>query len=142
MEPEWQSEGWGALLMRHGLAEAERLGHAAVVLVGDAPYYRRFGFQQALTEGLVLPGPVERERFLGLELGRARSRAPVATSSPPVRSRTRRGRLDPVHAVPVTDDGADYHPDPCHRALAPDTCNRRRPAMTNWPIHARIDGPS
>jgi predicted N-acetyltransferase YhbS len=68
VEPRWQSEGWGALLMRHGLAEAERLGHAAVVLVGDAPYYRRFGFQQALTEGLVLPGPVERERFLGLEL--------------------------------------------------------------------------
>jgi len=68
VEPKWQSEGWGALLMRHGLAEAERLGHAAVVLVGDAPYYRRFGFQQALTERLVLPGPVERERFLGLEL--------------------------------------------------------------------------
>lgn len=68
VEPKWQSEGWGARLMRHGLAEAERLGHAAVLLVGDAPYYGRFGFTQELTEHLVLPGPVERERFLGLEL--------------------------------------------------------------------------
>jgi predicted N-acetyltransferase YhbS len=68
VEPEWQSAGYGALLMRHGLAEAERLGHAAVLLVGDAPYYTRFGFRQDLTQHLVLPGPVERERFLGLEL--------------------------------------------------------------------------
>jgi predicted N-acetyltransferase YhbS len=68
VEPKWQSEGWGARLMRHGLAEAERLGHAAVLLVGDAPYYGRFGFTQELTQHLVLPGPVERERFLGLEL--------------------------------------------------------------------------
>lgn len=66
--PDRQSQGLGALLMRHGLAEAERLGHAAILLVGDAPYYTRFGFRQALTEGLALPGPVERERFLGLEL--------------------------------------------------------------------------
>jgi predicted N-acetyltransferase YhbS len=68
VEPKWQSEGWGARLMRHGLAEAERLGHAAVLLVGDAPYYGRFGFTRELTQHLVLPGPVERERFLGLEL--------------------------------------------------------------------------
>jgi predicted N-acetyltransferase YhbS len=68
VEPKWQSEGWGAELMRHGLGEAERRGHAAVLLVGDAPYYRRFGFREDLTQRLDLPGPVERERFLGLEL--------------------------------------------------------------------------
>lgn len=68
VEPEWQSAGWGAVLMRHGLAEAARLGHAAIVLVGDASYYTRFGFRQDLTQQLDLPGPVERERFLGLEL--------------------------------------------------------------------------
>jgi predicted N-acetyltransferase YhbS len=66
--PERQSQGLGALLMRHGLSEAERLGHWAILLVGDAPYYTRFGFSRALTDGLALPGPVERERFLGLEL--------------------------------------------------------------------------
>jgi predicted N-acetyltransferase YhbS len=66
--PDRQGNGIGALLMRHGLAEAERMGHAAVLLVGDAPYYGRFGFTRALTQRLVLPGPVEPERFLGLEL--------------------------------------------------------------------------
>ena len=47
---------------------ATRLGHGAILLVGDAPYYARFGFEVALTEGLWLPGAFERSRFLGLEL--------------------------------------------------------------------------
>ena len=41
---------------------------ALVLLVGDAPYYARFGFTPDLTAGLDLPGPVDRARFLGLEL--------------------------------------------------------------------------
>ncbi|MFO1146941.1 MAG: N-acetyltransferase [Alsobacter sp.] len=60
--------GLGARLMQAALGKASAAGHRAVLLVGDAPYYRRFGFSTALTEGLWLPGPVERERFLGLEL--------------------------------------------------------------------------
>jgi predicted N-acetyltransferase YhbS len=60
--------GLGSKLMRHALAEATLRGHKAVLLVGDAPYYSRFGFDVGLTEGLVLPGPVDRARFLGLEL--------------------------------------------------------------------------
>lgn len=63
-----QKQGIGAALMRHTLAEAQRRGHAAVLLVGDAPYYARFGFSQTKAAGLQLPGPVERHRFLGLEL--------------------------------------------------------------------------
>lgn len=63
-----RGQGLGEKLIGHGLAEAERLGHRAVLLVGDAPYYQRFGFTPALTEALRLPGPVERARFLGLEL--------------------------------------------------------------------------
>ncbi|MFZ3181303.1 MAG: GNAT family N-acetyltransferase, partial [Methylocystis silviterrae] len=39
-----------------------------VLLVGDAPYYARFGFARRFTERLTMPGPVERARFLGLEL--------------------------------------------------------------------------
>jgi predicted N-acetyltransferase YhbS len=54
--------------MRHALDEAKKLGHKAVLLVGDAPYYGRFGFSRENAEGLSLPGPVELERFLGLEL--------------------------------------------------------------------------
>jgi predicted N-acetyltransferase YhbS len=39
-----------------------------VLLVGDAPYYARFGFSRALAAGLFMPGPFERDRFLGLNL--------------------------------------------------------------------------
>ena len=44
-----QGRGVGARLMRRALREAKRLGHSAVLLVGDAPYYRRFGFSAAAT---------------------------------------------------------------------------------------------
>jgi predicted N-acetyltransferase YhbS len=63
-----QAKGLGRKLMTHALATARVLGHDAVLLVGDAPYYGRFGFDVALTRSLHLPGPVERARFLGLEL--------------------------------------------------------------------------
>ncbi len=62
------SKGIGARLMRAALNRASLAGHSAVILVGDAAYYTRFGFSVALTDCLWLPGPVERERFLGLEL--------------------------------------------------------------------------
>jgi len=60
--------GLGGIMMRESLARAHGLGHRAVLLVGDEPYYRRFGFERRFTEKLVMPGPVERARFLGLEL--------------------------------------------------------------------------
>jgi predicted N-acetyltransferase YhbS len=63
-----RSEGVGAKLMRAALGLARMAGHGAVLLVGDAPYYERFGFSAALTQTLWMPGPVERERFLALEL--------------------------------------------------------------------------
>jgi predicted N-acetyltransferase YhbS len=63
-----EGRGVGSLLMRHALAEAARLGHRAVILVGDAPYYARFGFGRAPVADLMLPGPVDPDRFLGLEL--------------------------------------------------------------------------
>jgi len=64
----FRSEGVGGQLMTHALGEAARLGHRAVILVGDAAYYQRFGFCAEPMGELWLPGPVERERFLGLEL--------------------------------------------------------------------------
>jgi predicted N-acetyltransferase YhbS len=60
--------GLGARLVEEGLAMARKLGHRRVFLVGDAPYYSRFGFAAAHTSKLALPGPVETKRFLGLEL--------------------------------------------------------------------------
>ena len=60
--------GAGAALMDHALAAAKARGHRAVILLGDAPYYARFGFSGAKTRELSLPGPFERDRLLGLEL--------------------------------------------------------------------------
>jgi predicted N-acetyltransferase YhbS len=61
-------DGIGAKLMRESLERARKEGHDAVILVGDEPYYRQFGFVPDLTRRMLLPGPVDRRRFLGLEL--------------------------------------------------------------------------
>lgn len=66
--PGWHSRGLGAQMINLGLGRARDLGHKIVLLVGDGPYYGRFGFTRHLTQGLLLASPVEPERFLGLEL--------------------------------------------------------------------------
>jgi hypothetical protein len=60
--------GVGAALMARAIAVAKTRGHRAIVLLGDAPYYARFGFTTARTGELALPGAFERGRLLGLEL--------------------------------------------------------------------------
>src|SRR5579859_4340775 len=47
--------GVGAALMDHVLAAARARGHRAVILLGDAPYYARFGFSAEKTGALNLP---------------------------------------------------------------------------------------
>jgi predicted N-acetyltransferase YhbS len=59
--------GVGTALMDHALAAATTRGHRAVILLGDAPYYARFGFSPEKMAELSLPGPFERNRLLGLE---------------------------------------------------------------------------
>jgi len=68
VDSRWRAHGIGARLMIEALDRAKAFGHDAVLLVGDAPYYARFGFERDPVLGLRLPGPVEAERFLGLEL--------------------------------------------------------------------------
>jgi predicted N-acetyltransferase YhbS len=63
-----RNRGIGAALVRRAIAAARKLGHAAIVLVGDAPYYGRFGFTAEKTGALWMPGPFERHRLLALEL--------------------------------------------------------------------------
>jgi len=63
--------GIGAMLVNRALSEARQLGHRAVLLIGDAAYYGRFGFDARATAALRLPGPFDPERFLGLELAPA-----------------------------------------------------------------------
>lgn len=68
VDPSVRALGIGAALMQHALAAAKALGHGAVILLGDEPYYAKFGFARAVAEALSLPGPFERHRLLGLEL--------------------------------------------------------------------------
>src|ERR1700688_2694573 len=68
VDPSCREFGVGTALMRQALAAAEAAGHGAVLLVGDAPYYARFGFSAQKTGELSLPGPFERDRLLALEL--------------------------------------------------------------------------
>ncbi|MDR7034670.1 N-acetyltransferase [Mesorhizobium sp. BE184] len=68
VDPSLKNAGLGSALMRHAIQEAARLGHRAILLVGDAPYYARFGFSADKTGQLSMPGPYERHRFLALEL--------------------------------------------------------------------------
>lgn len=86
VDPGVQSKGIGSGLMQVALNRAALAGHKAVILVGDPEYYERFGFTADPASGLVMPGPVERRRFLGLELvphsmGKAEGRV-VATGAP------------------------------------------------------------
>lgn len=66
VHPTRQGEGLGGLLIIESLAEARRLGWERVLLVGDAPYYTRFGFAK-LAE-VEMPPPTNPDRVLGLEL--------------------------------------------------------------------------
>ncbi len=98
--------GVGAALMARALAAAMERGHRAVILLGDAPYYARFGFSAAKTGELMLPGAFERERLLGLELqpgaldGAWGMIVPTGASAPEARGvrRTKSARLVP-HAA-------------------------------------------
>ncbi len=68
VDPSCRKLGIGAALINHALAAAKAHGHGAVILLGDEPYYTRFGFSLEKAESLSLPGPFERHRLLGLEL--------------------------------------------------------------------------
>jgi predicted N-acetyltransferase YhbS len=66
--PDSRNRGVGATLIGHALQAAQARRHGAVLLIGDAPYYGRFGFSSAQTGGLRLPGPYQRDRLLAHEL--------------------------------------------------------------------------
>ncbi|MEO0386640.1 MAG: N-acetyltransferase [Pseudomonadota bacterium] len=61
-----QGEGLGALLIEDSLAAARAAGWQRVVLVGDAPYYRRFGF--SVLPNVVFPPPTNAARVLARAL--------------------------------------------------------------------------
>lgn len=66
--PQRQGIGIGRALMAAGLGGARARGERLVILVGDEPYYGRVGFRRVPKDRLLLPGPVDAERLLYLEL--------------------------------------------------------------------------
>ncbi|MBU3031462.1 N-acetyltransferase [Paracoccus sp. XHP0099] len=86
VHPTAQGEGLGGILMRDSLLRARATGWDRVLLVGDAPYYSRFGF--ARLDNVEMPPPTNPDRVLGLELREGAWRGisgPVTRDAPPER---------------------------------------------------------
>ncbi len=68
VQSDQRGRGIGIALMQKGLEEAKKKGHKSVILVGDAPYYGRVGFQPVKPGRIKFPGPVDPTRILGIAL--------------------------------------------------------------------------
>ncbi len=66
VHPTRQGEGLGGVLIRQSLDKAQGLGWERALLVGDEPYYKRFGFMRI--DGVVMPPPTNPERVLARDL--------------------------------------------------------------------------
>ncbi|HUO21051.1 MAG TPA: N-acetyltransferase [Caulobacteraceae bacterium] len=67
----WRSRGLGGELIQRACEAARRQGCSVVLLVGDEPFFRRFGFVEPAAGQVVMPGPVDRRRLLWLDLAGA-----------------------------------------------------------------------
>ena len=61
--PDRRGEGIGLVLMQRATGRLDALGQSAM-LIGDEPYYGRFGFSATATGRWRLPGPVDPARLL------------------------------------------------------------------------------
>ncbi|EJF89214.1 GNAT family N-acetyltransferase [Bartonella tamiae] len=65
---DFKNEGLGSQLIVRSIESAKNHNADFIILVGDEPYYRKFGFKKALYEDIKMPAPVNPERLLILEL--------------------------------------------------------------------------
>jgi predicted N-acetyltransferase YhbS len=68
VDPRVKGKGYGKALVGEGLVRAKGEGFGLVLLVGDVPYYGRFGFAPVVAGKITLPGPVDPARLLAVEL--------------------------------------------------------------------------
>lgn len=68
VDPAFRSRGIAKAMILRSIEIAREAGHRLVILVGDEPYYKRFGFLRTPAGRLALPGPVDPARLLYLEL--------------------------------------------------------------------------
>lgn len=62
--PEYKNFGFGRQLLRHCVEVAGDLGETSILLVGDEPYYGKFGFKTVPHGSIQMPGPVDPRRLL------------------------------------------------------------------------------
>jgi predicted N-acetyltransferase YhbS len=60
----WRGQGLGSLMILRACEAAGAAGHGLVLLVGDAPFFTRLGFEPVPPGRVILPGPVNRSRVL------------------------------------------------------------------------------
>lgn len=68
VDPAFHSRGIGRMLIEASVSASRAAGHKAVLLVGDEPYYGRFGFRRLPPGRVIMPGPVDPLRVLALPL--------------------------------------------------------------------------
>lgn len=68
VEPVFAGQGIGRHLVAVSLEQAQADGQRLVLLVGDEPYYGKFGFKPVPPGQIDMPGPVNRRRLLAAEL--------------------------------------------------------------------------
>ncbi|HML08481.1 MAG TPA: N-acetyltransferase [Xanthobacteraceae bacterium] len=68
VEPPFRDRGVGQGLIAHALGAARAAGQRLVILVGDMPYYGKFGFKPVPPARVAMPGPVDPARLLVVEL--------------------------------------------------------------------------
>ena len=68
VHPEFANQGYGRGLVGSALGAARAAGVGIVVLVGDEPYYSKLGFRPVPRGQISLPGPVNPDRLLAVEL--------------------------------------------------------------------------
>jgi predicted N-acetyltransferase YhbS len=68
VEEDYAGLGYGKRLVAEGIERARKAGIKLVLLVGDEPYYGRFGFKRVAPGRIRLPGPADPMRVLAVEL--------------------------------------------------------------------------
>ena len=68
VHPDFAGQGYGRGLVADAIEAARAAVIRAIILVGDEPYYARFGFKRVTPGQITFPGPVDQGRILALEL--------------------------------------------------------------------------
>lgn len=66
--PDFQNNGIGTKLVKHGLEACKKLRYKIVIVIGHPNYYPRFGFKLARECGIEAPFEVPGDAFLACEL--------------------------------------------------------------------------